>query len=446
MSWFERLFGGNGELEEEQIPIRLGRYSDSYKKPVNYEAWDRALAAFEAGEYLSAYQSFFQYLRDDLEDNVRFWVEEDILKFEIFQGSKKICGFVDNAKLKAEAKIAKTSHLEKNFMRKLVELNFQLEYSRFALDPNDNLTMVFDTYLIDGSPYKLYHALKEMATKADKHDDLLLDEFTKALQPIEVNHLVPLNEKEKESKYQYITGQISQVLNIIETGKLNRDQYATGIAFLLLHLVYKLDYLIKPEGYMMETLERINRIYSTKEESKSMAQLNQEICKEFKQLLNRPKEEYFKEMYQVRATFGITIPVGHDRIVDMIDANLHQMDWYLDNGYLEIASAVPGFIVSYALFLYAPPKPDRDLLELFFRFFESDYFIGLGASAPFFDPATGGFIRKNVKKAIIRIIDRHKPVYGRLAFPMASLDTSSPARLAKTYLLGIRSLDLTKKD
>ena len=248
MSWFERLFGGNGELEEEQIPIRLGRYSDSYKKPVNYEAWDRALAAFEAGEYLSAYQSFFQYLRDDLEDNVRFWVEEDILKFEIFQGSKKICGFVDNAKLKAEAKIAKTSHLEKNFMRKLVELNFQLEYSRFALDPNDNLTMVFDTYLIDGSPYKLYHALKEMATKADKHDDLLLDEFTKALQPIEVNHLVPLNEKEKESKYQYITGQISQVLNIIETGKLNRDQYATGIAFLLLHLVYKLDYLIKPEG------------------------------------------------------------------------------------------------------------------------------------------------------------------------------------------------------
>ena len=215
--------------------------------------------------------------------------------------------------------------------------------------------------------------------------------------------------------------QINQVLEIIESGKLNRDHYATGIAYLLLYLVYKLDYLVKPEGYMMETLERINRLYSTKEENKSMAALNQEICKEFRQLIKRSKEEFFKEMYQVPATFGITIPVGHDRIVDMIDANLHQMDWYLDNGHAEIAMAVPGFIVSYSLFLYAPPKPDRDLLELFFRFTEPAYFDSLGIPSPYHDPETGGFNKRNIKKAVTRVIDRHKPVYSRLNFPFNSL-------------------------
>ncbi|MCB9281190.1 MAG: hypothetical protein H6562_20045 [Lewinellaceae bacterium] len=446
MSWFERLFGSNGELEDEKLPVRLGRYSDSYKKPQNYEAWDRALEAFESGEFMEAYKAFFQYLRDDQEDNVRFWVEDQELKFEIYQGSKKICGFVNDAKLKAEAKIAQTRQLEKNFMRKLVELNFQLEYSRFALDHADTLTIVFDTYLVDGSPYKLYHALKEMATKADKQDDLLLDEFTKALQPVEVNHLIHLPDVEKEAKYQFTIRQINQVLEIIESGKLNRDHYATGIAYLLLYLVYKLDYLVKPEGYMMETLERINRLYSTKEENKSMAALNQEICKEFRQLIKRSKEEFFKEMYQVPATFGITIPVGHDRIVDMIDANLHQMDWYLDNGHAEIAMAVPGFIVSYSLFLYAPPKPDRDLLELFFRFTEPAYFDSLGIPSPYHDPETGGFNKRNIKKAVTRVIDRHKPVYSRLNFPFNSLDYSGQPQLAKTYLQAIRSLDLTKKD
>ena len=64
-----------------------------------------------------------------------------------------------------------------------------MNFGRFALGESNELLVVFDTYTLDGSPYKLYFALKEMATQADKFDDLLLDEFD-MLKPVEVSHLL----------------------------------------------------------------------------------------------------------------------------------------------------------------------------------------------------------------------------------------------------------------
>ena len=65
-------------------------------------------------------------------------------------------------------------------MRRLVESNYVLEYSRYGLDDDDNLVIKFDTSALDASPYKLYYALKEVAANADKQDDLLLDEIGRA--------------------------------------------------------------------------------------------------------------------------------------------------------------------------------------------------------------------------------------------------------------------------
>ena len=176
MGFFDKFWYAKEE-ETEQPNIRFGRYTDSYKLPGNYEAWDKALLSFENGQYLDSYTHFFNYLRDEQEDNVRFWREGEQIHFELFQGSKKITGFANKHKVKAESKIAKTEKLNVGFMRRLIEKNFTLEYSRFSLDPENNICILFDTYTLDGSPYKLYYALKEVAINADKQDDLLLDEF-----------------------------------------------------------------------------------------------------------------------------------------------------------------------------------------------------------------------------------------------------------------------------
>lgn len=444
MSIFDRLFNRGYAEDEKQPDIRFGRYSDSYKTAANYKAWDVALDKFERDDYLGCYEEFFKYLLDPKEENVKWWREEERIRFEIYQGSKKITGVADREQLKAEAKVARTESLNVGFMRRLIEQNFALKYSRFALDEDQNITIVFDTYNLDGSPYKLYYALKEVATNADKQDDLLLDEF-QVLLPVDTSHLERVPNAEKEAKYQFIQREVTAALNELENGPLSAEQYPGAIAYLLLNLVYKLDYLIKPEGYTMETLERVHRQYFAKD-GKTTAQKNQLLARDLKKLIDRPKEEFFKEMYRVKSTFGITTSVNHDRVVSFIDNELSNMDWYQENGYDAYALAVPGYIIGYCLFNYAAPKPDRDLFHLYYQVTEAVYFGGLGFTHRYFDPEENRLHKKNIKRAIDRIVDQNKAKYYKLNPATNALRFDSMLTFVKSFLLMIRNLDLTKRD
>lgn len=441
MSLFDRLFrASNTGVSTTQLDIKFGRYTDSYKTPLNYQAWEQSLALFEEAKYLDAYRAFFQYLRDEREDNVRWWTEDGILRFELYQGSKKITGYANEAKFQAESRIAYSEALNVGFMRRLIERNFILQFSRFALDPDNNLTILFDTPKVDASPHKLYIALRELAINADKQDDLLLDEF-KMLQAVEADHLKEIPLLEKEAKYKFIQEAITSTLREVLEGPLNREQYPGAIAYLLLNLVFKLDYLVKPEGYMMEELERIQRQYFTKD-NKSNIDKNLLLAKDLQKLSERPKEELFKEMYRVRSTFGITTPVTHDKLVALIDTELPQMDWYCENGYLSVALSITGYIVSSGLFNYALPKPGRDLLHLYMQVTEGEYFRSLGFKNDFIDPSTGTINRRTIKRAIEDIVEENKALFPRLNPRVSEVDFSTLAKFCRTYLLMIKGLEL----
>ena len=152
MGIFKKLFKNNGELSPEPEVV-FGRFTDSYKKSIKYKKWDEALELFEEMKYRECIRQFMSYLRDDDLENLKFWEDGFETKFEFFQGSKKISGLVDNVKIMAEAKIADAKKMNVGFMRRLLEQNFSLKYSRYALDKNENLTIVFSSYLLDSSPY-----------------------------------------------------------------------------------------------------------------------------------------------------------------------------------------------------------------------------------------------------------------------------------------------------
>ncbi len=442
MSIFDQFFKKKNTPREGDPKVSFGRFSDSYKQTRQYDAWDIALDKFEHEEYLESFKSFFDYLNDDREENVKYSQQEGKLGFEILQGSKKISGSADRTKIRVEAKIAKANDLNITFMRRMVERNFGLDYSRFGLDSENNITIVFDSFVLDASPYKLYYAIRELAIIADKHDDLLIDEF-KELQAIENKHLVALPDEVKITKYNFITSRIKDVLEYIENDELKADQYPGGISYLLLDLCYKLDYLTKPEGFMMEALERINRLFFAKD-GKSTEQKNEMLQKELELLSLRPKEEYFKEMYRVKTTFGITSPVTHERVIGLIDEVLHHMDWYRDNEYEKVALAIPGYIVGNCLFNYAVPKPVKDLYTLYYQIFEPDYFHQLGFKTVFFDPQKKGFEKRKIKNRIKEIALQNKRMYPTMAPNLSKLNFNNLTDFAKSYLLMVKELDLVR--
>lgn len=443
MSILDRLFGTRA-ASGQQPNISFGRYSDSYKGRDRYTAWDESLELFDKQEYLESYKQFLYYLRDEEEDNVRYEEVKGGLKFELYQGSKKISGMASPQKVRVEAKVVKAQALNVGFMRRLMEQNYNLRYSRFALDEEGNITIVFDTYTLDGSPYKLYYALKEVATKADKQDDLLLEEF-KMLQPVDASHLQYLPLPEKEVKYQFIRQEIETALHEMEHGKLDKTQYAGSFAYLLLALLYKLDYLVKPEGFMMEALELIHRKYY-ENDNQSTVYKNQALCKGLRQLLERDKESFFHEMYRVKSTFGITYSVGHDQVAGLIDTELHNMDWYQEHAYHTLAMAIPNYIVGHCMFNFAPPKPDRSLFHLYYQVVEAAYFKQLGFTTNYYDAESGQFDKRGIKQAITAIAADNGSLYARLRPDTSILSFDSLPDFAKSFLLMVRNLDLAKTD
>lgn len=438
MSFFERLFKNNITKENEPT-IPFGRYSDSYRTEEQHEAWRLAEVEFEHGNYLEAYKQFFVFLRDEEQDNVRFWEDEKGLRFELLQGSKKVVGLADDERVEVETKIAKVKKLELSFMQRLMGKNYSLKYGRFALDDQNDIVMKFNTYLLDGSPYKLYDALKEIALNADKVDDLLLDEFD-ALMPIDTKHVVTVSETEKATKYRYICQWIETALKTIK--ELESNHPTVSKAYLLMNLSYKLDYLIRPEGFMMEVLERVNRVYFAHDEQ-TLAKKCELLIKDITSILERPKEELIKEMYRTTATFGVTMPVQHISVVAFIDGEIANINWYLEHNYDEEAIALSGYIVGYCLFNYAVPLPDKALFHLYYEIIESNYFDDLGYANYFYEQKTQTFNKPRLKKEINAIVKKHKRKYPRLQPKIDTLNYTSLPYFVKSYLLMIKELDFS---
>lgn len=443
MSFWNRLFGNKAEPTKPQPRIKFGRYTDSYKQKQQYEAWEDALNKFEEQNYLSSYDALFRYLRDENEDNVR-WVEENgSIKFEILQGSKRVTGTANAQKFVAEARIVYADNLGVAVMRRLVESNYVLEYSRYGLDNDNNLVIKFDSSSLDGSPYKLYYALKEVAASADKQDDLLLDEFGVHLKPIDMGSKADLPEAEKEAKYNFVIQKIESVLTEIDSKKLDGEKYPGGISYLLLDAAYRIDYLTSPEGFLMETIERMHRSFFSAEE-KNMVLRNVGLRKELEKIKIRPKALLISELYATTSTFGILLPKQHDAVVSLIDGELSNMVWYEANKHEAFAMAIPGYIVGYALFSFALPKPERVLLAFYYAVLEPTLFASLGFTPTYYNSQTRIFDQKAIKTAIKEIVDNHLEAYPKLAPDYASLDFKTPAKFARSYLLMLKNLDFEK--
>lgn len=443
MSFWNRLFGNKAEPTKPQPRIKFGRYTDSYKQKQQYEAWEDALNKFEEQDYLGSYNALFRYLRDENEDNVRWLEENGSIKFEILQGSKRVTGTANAQKFVAEARIVYADNLGIAVMRRLVESNYVLEYSRYGLDNDNNLVIKFDSSSLDGSPYKLYYALKEVAASADKQDDLLLDEFGVHLKPIDTGSKADLPEAEKEAKYDFIIQKIDSVLTEIDSKKLDREKYPGGISYLLLDAAYRIDYLTSPEGFLMETIERMHRSFFSAEE-KNMVLRNVGLRKELEKVKSRSKSLLISELYATTSTFGILVPKQHDALVSLIDGELSNMDWYEANKHEAFAMAIPGYIVGYALFSFALPKPERALLAYYYAVLEPTLFASLGFTPTYYNSQTRQFDQKAIKIGIKEIVDSHLATFPKLAPDYTSLDFKAPTKFARSYLLMLKNLDFEK--
>ena len=204
ISMFDKIFGRSKKREESQAGpgIPFGRYSDNNKPVTKVNRWTDADNLYKEKKYTESLDAFFDYLQDDDIQNVVYERNGAEGRFQFYQGSKIVRGNFTKEAVNAEVSLVRMPQPSVPVMRRLLEMNFNLYYSRFALD-NDRLCMSFNSDIETASPSKLYYGFKELSTKADKQDDLLVQDFS-MLETTDSEHISPIPESEKEVKYEYL--------------------------------------------------------------------------------------------------------------------------------------------------------------------------------------------------------------------------------------------------
>lgn len=439
---FDKLFGwGKKKDESKQGPdIHFGRYSDNNKPVAKVNRWTDADNLYKEKKYPESIDAFFDYLRDDVANNVIYERNGTEGRFEIYQGSKVVRGLFDKEKLNAEVTLAKMPQPSVPVMRRLLEMNFSLYYSRFALD-TDRLCMRFDSSIEAASPSKLYYGLKELSTKADKQDDLLVQDFA-ILETTDSDHITTISNEEKEVKFDFMQRWIKQTLETID--KVDTDKFSGGIAYMLLALVYRIDYLVAPEGQLLHELEKIAGIYFKKDE-RPVIEKNRDMAEEFRKIQAKPKEEIFKYLFRSKYTFSIVAPQQYKTVADSIHNTNLNTTWYRDNNYPYIATQVAEYGIAYCQYSYSLPKAITELFHLYMMVNYADYFKALGYKSSYYDSATGRFEAGEIAEQIRHIQTKWKEKYPMMDFKYQNLKYDTLASFDYTFTTEMEFLNMEPK-
>ena len=436
----DKFFGRSKKKAEPEPAILFGRYSDNNKPVEKVNRWNDADSLFKEKKYTESFDAFFEYLRDDAIDNVVHERNESNGRFHFYQGSKIVRGSYDNEHLHAEVTLAKMATPNVPVMRRLLEMNFNLYYSRYALD-DERLCMRFDSDTETANPSKLYYGLKELSTKGDKQDDLLVQDFA-ALQTLDTDHVIEIPNEEKEIKYQWMQKWIDETVSYIKT--LDADKFSGGIAYLLLALAYRIDYLIVPEGKVMHDLEKIVEIYFKKDE-RQPTEKNRDMITEFEKLKARPKEEVFAALYRSKHTFAIVTPQNYKTIADAIYNANQNINWYRDNNYPSIAAQIAEYGIAYCQYSYSLPKPVSEFFHLFMLVNYGEYFQALGFNADYYNLETKQFDADKIAGRVRAIVDTWKSKYPNLKMKLENIKYDSMVSFNVSFTTEVEFLNLDTK-
>jgi len=438
----EKIFSWSRKKSEEPKhptvpPVQFGRYSDNNKSIEKVEKWNEAESLFREKKYHDSITAFFEYLKDDEVGNVIHERNESGGSFEFYQGSKIIRGKYDHETLEAEVKLAQMPTPSVPVMRRLLEMNFNLYYSRYALD-GDRICMLFDSDVETCNPSKLYYGLKELATKADKQDDLLVQDFT-SLQILESDHIIEIPEAEKEVKFRYFKKWVQETLDTVDA--IDNDKYSGGIAYILLALAYRIDYLIVPEGKLLRELEKVVEIYFRKDD-RMVTEKNQEMMDCYQKMLSKDHEEFYPYLFRSKYTFSIVTPQNYKTIADAIYNANQNISWYRENKLPEVAAQISEYGFSYCQYSYSLPRPLTELFHLMMMVNYPEYFRDLGFKELYYNPETNEHNKDAIIDRIKSICNKWKEKYPELDFKTEKLRFDSKVSFNQSFTTEVEYLNL----
>ncbi len=413
----------------DEPDILFGKFTDRNKTKEQYECWDKSVNLFKDKKYVDSFNEFFNYLKDKKTENVTFERNGGRINFSFVQGSKIVHGTLNEREVQAEAEVARFQEQNTAVMRKLLNENYYLYFSKFAVK-NDVYTIKYYSPIEDAQPPSFYYALKEISTEADMWDDVLVEEFPE-LEAINTEHIEEIDEKEKQVKLHYFRKWIDETLNKIEL--LDSDKFTGAVAYYLLNLTFKIYHLLSPEGTLLDDIRFIQSLFY-KEDDRNLNEKEAAMIDEYKRLANKPDEEIVKSFYRVKATFAVVSPTQHEIIVGFMNSELEKTKSYIENKYLDIVEEICKYTVYFSSFSYGMPAVANDFLMIFWRVFNPRFFNDLGFKHSFYDVETNTINKENIVNRIEHILSHSKKRHTQININIEKLDFSNKLDFAVSFI------------
>jgi hypothetical protein len=416
--------------------ITYGRFTDRNKTSVQHGYWDSSVEWFKQGNYLQAVETLLYYIRDPEQNNVNVIADREKVEFFITQGSKTFHGKAANGIIEAEARIARFTNPPVPVMRKLLALNYALRYCWCGIK-DDYFCLFFSTPFEHSSAWKLYSAFREMALNADKQDDLLTEEF-ESLEPLDNQENILLPVQIVDTKINYLKKWIREALEQVQNS--DQQKYSGLNSYRLLALCLRVDYLLAPQGMLMDTLEKIIDIYFKRQQG---TDVNPQLIREFEAILNMPEEKIRNSFYQVQSTFAIVSPSTYKQVADFIFEESKSRDYYLKNYEPQHVPVIYEYINGYSLFYFGLLRPLIDLMHLYYKILHSDFFRDIEGTEGIYNHVSGALNKALIIRQIEDIVRRNKQTHPGLVFNHTKLRWNSLSEFSVSFFSEFDFLNLS---
>ncbi|CAA6800615.1 MAG: Unknown protein [uncultured Campylobacterales bacterium] len=382
------------------INLAFGQQTHNVKTSSQKDAWDESVKLFEKAEYLKGYENIFEYVKwyekDGSYKNITLNQSENKIDFKISQGSVLIIGTADKDKLIADVDMAKLDSINSALLRKVLEKNVKYVYSKFYLNENNHLGMKLRLDNSKMTANKIWHGIKELATNADKEDDLLMNDFK--IKRSSTDHIKQLSKEIKDTKIKYLKSWIDENTKLVES--LNHHDYSSLIGYSWLELLFRIDYIIAPQGKMEDEIYQILDEYYNDREQKSMEEHNSVFSKKFNELKEKDNEFLSESLFAKKITFLNISKEEKSTIQEFLEKDITATKWYEENSHKDLAIKIYDYKIFFCLYKFEMPIYMLKLMHLYVQVRHHQMFKDLGSKKIFVkdDKLKSSSIKKEIDK------------------------------------------------
>jgi hypothetical protein len=356
--------------------LRMGRYSDAYKSAAQRTAWEQAVRWFSKRAYLRSMQYVLHYLHDPMEQNLH-WMSDrhGNISFELLQGSRKISGACTTMKVEGITTLGMMSSYSEELLRTLLEINYGLQYCCYALEESGRIVMHFSLPVEEAIPDRVIAALRELALESDRMDDLLVDRFPD-MQPVREPHVRAKPVEEVMLRVSWFRHKVSHLIAWYHQEQRLHEKYPVGFSFALLDTLFKMEFLLTPQGPLREIIDELLSQY-LHNRSIVLRDQHQWALRKLEVLMAQSDEELGREFYDVTATFSQVAQIAPGQWNLLLKPALDQWEIYQHGATRAYLRYIPGYIMAYCLYKYEFPGFWRDLVALYYLLTEPEWAQGL---------------------------------------------------------------------